>query len=234
MANTYFRFKQFTIEQSQTAMKVCTDACILGAYIPDLEVDILDIGTGTGLLALMLAQRISVGKVEAIEMEENAYKQACQNVQASPFANRVVVHHTAIQNFFSTQKYAMIVSNPPFYTDFLQSGKFNQDNAWHTNTLPTRELLEAVVRLLAEGGTFWVLLPPYQMEVFTKEASQFGLLPFHRLQIHTLPTKPVWRIIQGFGRQASEITQQKLVISASPEVYTTDFKTLLQDFYLYL
>lgn len=238
MANTYFRFKQFTIEQDKTAMKVCTDACILGAYIPltvlDSMAKILDVGTGTGLLGLMLAQRTRSDKIEAVELDKNAYQQACQNVQASPFADRITVHHTAIQNFLPTQKYDLIISNPPFYTGYLQSGKANQDNAWHTNTLPTHEFLEAVARLLAEAGKFWVLLPPYQMEIFSQEAVKYGLLPFQALEIHTLPTKPVWRVIQGFAWEAIEILSQKLIISASPQVYTPDFKALLQDFYLHL
>jgi tRNA1Val (adenine37-N6)-methyltransferase len=185
MPNSYFRFKQFQVNQDQTAMKVCTDACVLGGYAPVGKASrILDIGTGTGLLALMLAQRSVAGKFDAVEMNEQACLQARENVQASPFADRIAVHHTPIQDFLPAEKYDLIVTNPPFYTAYLQSGKQAQDNALHTNTLPTGELLQAIARLLAYEGEAWVLLPPYQMDVLTQESRQFGLYPFHRTVYH--------------------------------------------------
>ncbi len=233
MANTYFRFKQFEVQQNKTAMKVCTDACILGAYTPTTGAkSILDIGTGTGLLALMLAQRSEAGKIEGVEIEQNAYEQASENVQASPFEARIRLYHTAIQDFFPTEKYDLIVTNPPFYTDHLQSGKVLQDKARHTNDLPTRVLLESISRLLAEAGKVWVLLPPQEMRFFAQEARTFGLVPFQKLQIYTLPTKPVWRVIQGFGRQDDGLEEQTLVVSDAPQLYSLDFEALMKEYYL--
>lgn len=233
MANTYFRFKQFQVNQDQTAMKVCTDACVLGAYVQAGKARrVLDIGTGTGLLALMLAQRHTAGEFDAVEMNEQACLQARENVQASPFADQIQVHHTSIQAFLPTEKYDLIVTNPPFYTDYLQSGKQAQDNALHTNTLPTGELLEAVTRLLAYEGEAWVLLPPYQMDVLTQEARAWGLYPFHTLRVHSLPTKPVWRVVQGFSFVEQPITAKTLFVSDSPQVYSQDFTALLKEYYL--
>lgn len=230
MPNTYFRFKQFTVHQDQTAMKVCTDACILGAYTAVGQARrVLDIGTGTGLLALMLAQRASEARIDAVELELDAYKQAVENVQASPFAHQIQVHQTAIQNFFPTQKYDLIVTNPPFYTQHLQAGKAKQDNAWHTNTLPTQDVLQAVVRLLDSAGKAWVLLPWYQMNLFTEEARNLGLYPQQILHIHTLPTKPIWRVITAFGFEyQATCLPETLCVTEQP------FQDLMKEYYLNL
>jgi len=235
MPNSYFSFKQFTIHQNNTAMKVCTDACILGAYTQIAGAKrIIDIGTGTGLLALMLAQRAQEACIDAIEIDADAYEQAVQNVQASSFAPCLRVYHTSIQAYAPIEKYDLIIINPPFYNQYLQSGKAQQDNAWHTNTLPTSDLLEAVVRLLAPAGKVWILLPPYQMTLFIAEAQQNGLHVHQTLAIHTLPQKPVWRMIAALSFVPQMLITERLIVSETPQVYADAFKALLNPYYLNL
>ncbi len=229
MPNSYFSFKQFTIQQDQTAMKVCTDACIFGAYVQVGQArHILDIGTGTGLLALMLAQRAENATIDAVEIDVSAHKQALENVQASPFKDRICVHHLAIQDFLPAKQYDLIITNPPFYTHYLQSGKPLQDNAWHTNTLPTTALLQAITSLLLPTGKVWILLPAYEMNLFTQEAQNLGLYPQETLAIYTLPTKPIWREIKAFG-----FTENKAVLETIC-VGDNAFKDLMKTYYLNL
>ena len=233
MKNTFFQFKHFRINQDKAAMKVCTDACILGAYIPlEKQARLLDIGAGTGLLALMSAQRNPCLQIDAVEIEASAYQQAFENVQNSSFSKQIQVHLADIQTFETTAQYDCIVSNPPFYTDYLQSGKAKQDNAWHTNTLPTDALLEAIARLLTPAGKVWILLPPYQMELFTQAAKELNLYTVESLDIYTLPTKPLWRIIRAFSRQGNTPIHKQLLVTEKPAVYTQAFIDLLKDYYL--
>ncbi|MEY4541284.1 MAG: hypothetical protein RLZZ306_3041 [Bacteroidota bacterium] len=232
MANTHFAFKKFIVHQEQTAMKVTTDACILGAY-SDLKkaTTILDIGTGTGLLSLMLAQR-SEAKIDAIEIDECAYNQAVINVNESIFKDKIKIHNTPIQKFETTNFYDVIISNPPFFQNHLKSQTTSRSNSLHTDTLSFDDLLDAVLRLLTLNGTFVVLLPAYESSVFEQLSTPKELYPQKKLTIHHRKGSKILRIITTFGRLKQEIINEELIIKNPDEGYTPDFQELLKDYYL--
>ena len=218
-------------------MKVCTDACVLGAYADvagaGAGTRILDIGTGTGLLALMAAQRNSLAVIDAVDMDEMAVSQAIENVLVSPFANRVNVVQGRIQDFQAGELYNRILTNPPFYTNHLRSPDSAVNRALHTDELPFEELIAAVVRLLKPDGQWWVLLPPYEMGKLTQLAQETGLWPCNRLVIRNTDQKPVFRIVTGFSFEKSTFPDETLAIrERDGNLYTPEFRALLRDFYL--
>jgi tRNA1Val (adenine37-N6)-methyltransferase len=231
-SNTHFSFKKFKIHQDQTAMKVTTDACIFGAYTDVRDAKrILDIGTGTGLLTLMLAQR-SEAQIEGVEIGKVSYNQAVENVENSIFKDRIKIHHADIQSFFSENAYDLIVSNPPFFQNHLKAENQNRNNALHTDTLSFEDLLSSVIRLLSPNGTFVVLLPAYESTVLEQMANQLGLFANKKLHIHHREGSKILRIITTFGFTKNETQIEQLFIKNSDESYTADFQALLQDFYL--
>ncbi|MCU0439393.1 MAG: methyltransferase [Raineya sp.] len=233
--NTYFQFKQFRVEQDQTAMKVSTEACILGAYShSNAPQNILDIGSGTGLLALMLAQRYSESKITTVEIDESAFLQAQDNIKNSAFSGQIECFHQSIQSFSSqvNVQYDMIVSNPPFYENHLLSGNQEQDKALHQETLNFREIVEIVRKHLKPEGIFWLILPPYQMEQFIDLAQSSQLYLNHELKVFHSPKHTLFRKICSFVLNQAKSTQNMLYIKDEQEIYTENFKNLLKDFYL--
>ena len=230
--NTHFSFKKFTIHQDQTAMKVTTDACILGAYTNVKKVKrILDIGTGTGLLSLMLSQR-GTAKIDAIEIDENAYNQAVVNVNNSIYKDEVTIYNSSIQDFITFNPYDLIISNPPFFQNHLKSETVSRNNSLHTDTLSFENLLSSVLRLLLPNGTFVVLLPMYESSIFEQLAIPQGLYPQKKLMIRHRKGSKILRIITTFGRLKKEIINEELIIKNPDESYTPDFQKLLKDYYL--
>lgn len=232
MPNTHFTFKQFTIHQDQTAMKVTTDACILGAYtVVQGAKSILDIGTGTGLLSLMLSQR-SEAKINAIEIDENAYNQVVMNVNESIFKDKITIYNTSIQEFITKNFYDLIISNPPFFQNHLKSETSARNNSIHTDTLSFEDLLNTVLRLLSFNGTFVVLLPLYESSFFEQLSISKELYPQKKLTIRHRKGSKILRIITTFGRIKKEIINEELIIKNPDESYTPDFQVLLKDYYL--
>lgn len=232
MPNTHFSFKQFTIHQDQTAMKVTTDACILGAYTEVKEPEnVLDIGTGTGLLALMLAQR-SNAKIDAVETDKNAYNQAVININESIFRDKIKIHHISIQDFTTTYAYDLIISNPPFFQNHLKSETQSRNNSIHTDTLSFEDLLNSILRLLSFNGIFVVLLPVYESSIFEQLSTLQGLYPQNKLMIRHRKGSRILRIITTFGRVKKQIIHEELIIKNPDESYSPDFQTLLKDYYL--
>jgi tRNA1Val (adenine37-N6)-methyltransferase len=235
LANNYFQFKQFKIDQENAAMKVCTDSCIFGASIKPLgSKNVLDIGTGTGLLSLMIAQR-SEALIDAVEIDEAAALQAKENVKNSPWANRINVLHTSIQDFSkaSTKKYDLIISNPPFYTNSLKSENEKINAAYHSTLLSMEELLEAVKHFLLPDGRFVVLLPAYEAELLREEAIEYQLYTSVIVKIKDNEQAKVLREITVFGYELDIPTVTEFVIKRD-EKYTEEFVELLKDYYLYL
>lgn len=230
-----FQFKQFMIHQDKTAMKVSTDACILGAYTAlENATKVLDIGTGTGLIALMLAQR-SEAKIFAVELDDKAYQQAVENVQNSIFKEQITVFHQSIQDFAENNKdlsFDLIVSNPPFFQNHLKSVQENRNKALHTDTLSFEDLLASVMALLSPDGRFVVLLPAYESTVLENLALQKGLYPNKKLLIRHRDGSKILRIITTFGFAEQEMIQEDLLIRNLDESYTTQFATLLKEYYL--
>ena len=215
-------------------MKVCTDACILGAYAdPGTDGRLLDIGTGTGLLALMAAQRNPAARIDAVEIDEAAFLQAVENVNDSPFSDRVRVVHTRIQTF-SAERYDRIFCKPPFYTNHLRSPDPSVNRALHNDELPFQELIDSTLRLLKPTGQFWVLLPPFEMERLFAIARKAGLQPFRQLTIRHHNLKPVFRTITGFVPDGSPHlqTHELSIFKPDGKTYTESFRQLLQPFYL--
>lgn len=243
-----FRFKQFAIEQDRTAMKVCTDACVLGAWARiETGTYLLDIGTGTGLLSLMAAQRNPGARLDAVELDEAAAQQAAENVANSPFAHRITVHQAAIQAFIPPTpalRYDHILTNPPFYVNSLRSPDKAVNRALHTDDLSFADLLTAVRRLLAPGGCWWVLLPPPEMAMLIKLAADgaSALVPVEQLHLRHHSQKPVFRHLVGFRFADSPDDPAPPVPEAQPaslaiyepdgRTYTAAFRALLQPYYL--
>jgi tRNA1Val (adenine37-N6)-methyltransferase len=233
--NNYFRFKQFTVWQDRTALKVCTEACILGAYADVSKAErILDIGAGTGVLSLMMAQRTQVA-IDAVEIETSTYEQARGNVAQSDFSAQIRVHHSAIQVFESSFRYDLIVSNPPFYQQDLPSTNPARNVALHAQTLSLIDLISSILRLLSPSGRSVVLLPVPQMQQFVNEAKRRGLYACQLFDIQNFDRVPAFRQICTFGFEpTTDIPTQKLVIYDENRAYTPAFKALLSPYYLYL
>lgn len=214
-------------------MKVCTDACMLGAYADVAGERILDIGTGTGLLALMAAQRNPSAIIDAVEVDEAAFQQATENVANSPFSERIRVWPGRVQDFGSPHSYHRILTNPPFYTNQLRSPDAAVNRALHTDELPFSALITAVGGLLEPDGQWWVLLPPYETNSLTKLAGAVGLTPFQQLHLRHNDCKPTFRTITGFACHQQPVSTDTLAIYESDSNrHTPAFRVLLRDFYL--
>ncbi|GAB2610190.1 methyltransferase [Emticicia sediminis] len=234
MPKNSFTFKQFTINQDRCAMKVCTDACILGASTDVENVNnILDIGTGTGLLSLMLAQRTN-GQIDAVEVDEDAYQQAFMNVKESRFSEKINVYHQRIQYFTSTETYDLIISNPPFYQQSLKSTDAKANKALHAVELSFDDLIDSVLRLLSVDGKFVVLLPPFEIEKLIKIAQKKGLYLSKKMSIRHDESKPIFRVIATFLTQKTHNLEEKTLIihKEDGKTYSNEFRDLLKDYYL--
>ena len=234
MPKNSFTFQHFTIHQDSCAMKVCTDACIFGASIDVENVkNILDIGTGTGLLALMLAQRTDA-KIDAVEIEQNAYRQSLSNVLESKFKDKITVFHQNIKSYYSPNGYELIISNPPFYQKSLKSPDSQTNKALHAVELTFEELIDSVKRLLKPDGRFVVLLPPFEVEKLIDIAQKKELYLSKKILIRHDESKPIFRIIATFTNlKVSDYQEEILLIhEKDSKTYSENFRTLLKDYYL--
>lgn len=236
MPNHYFQFKEFTVQQDKCSMKVCTDACILGAYAnAENARNILDIGTGTGLLSLMLAQRHEA-LIDAVEINQNAYLQASDNINNSPWSKQINPYHASIQNFTndSKEQYDFIISNPPFYQNHLQSNTPSKNTAHHTTSLSQKDLLSCVDKLLTDKGEFMVILPKIQSEQLEKLASGYQLFAAEKLLIRDRVASENIKVITTYKRKKTNPMTNELIVKKDDGGYSTGFTTLLKHYYLYL
>lgn len=241
MSNTYFRFKQFRIEQDQCPMKVCTDACIQGAYASDWLMQrnksiktILDIGTGTGLLTLLLAQKNPSVHFDAIELNQQAYLQATENFMRSPWSGNISVIPGDIRTVEIHQQYDFIICNPPFYENEMKSDKPHKNQSKHSSKLSHRELKDSIIRYLAENGTACIMLPPKQFDWFNQLMMNDNFGVAHLLRIRQTPAHPCFRIIGFFNKKITSTVTKELCICQTDREYSQEFKALLKDYYLYL
>jgi tRNA1Val (adenine37-N6)-methyltransferase len=234
MSNSYFNFKQFAINQEKSAFKVGTDGVLLGA-VADINgvKKILDIGSGTGLVAIMLAQRSDAGIV-AIEPDGDSYQQACENVGLCKWRDRIIVENIDLQSFSCNNvKFDLIVTNPPYFSDSLKSPDPRKTSARHNDVLTSKEILEGVSKLLEADGRFQLIMPYVEGNIFIAEAQQFGFYCNSILKIRPLPTAEIRRLILAFSRERSKITERFLTIeSGKRHDFTEDYINLTKEFYL--
>lgn len=232
MPNPYFSFKQFTVYHDRCAMKVGTDGVLLGAWAQvDTARHILDIGTGTGLISLMLAQR-SNARIKAIDIDVDAVEQARSNVAASPWKDRIEVEWQDICHFTSEPLFDVIVSNPPYFVDSLKCPDGQRNAARHTDTLDFRDLIASATRLLHPEGAFSVIIPTDGKEYFLTIATRYGLHLSRQTLIHTTPGADPKRVLLTFKLFSNECVTDDLTIELSRHVYSKEYIALTKDFYL--
>jgi len=239
MPNTYFQFKQFTIHQDQCAMKVCTDACLFGAWMNEVIArcglvfsNALDIGTGTGLLSLMLAQENDVD-IDALEINENAANQAIQNVVASPWFNQIQIYNQSLQQFTPVKKYDFIFSNPPFFENDLTSSDKDKNAAKHDSALTLDVLIDFMKNTLAETGYAAVLLP-YHREAYVESLLRNQSLTIvEKIQVRQSVNHGFFRTMFFFTNTKGKSSEVKeMSIHDESRNYTTAFGKLLGRYYL--
>ncbi|MBN1253104.1 MAG: methyltransferase [Bacteroidales bacterium] len=235
MSNSYFKFKQFNVNQDKTAMKVGVDSVLLGAWTKvENSKLILDVGTGTGLLSLMLAQK-SNAKITSIEINEDAYNQAIENVNNSIWKNRISVINISLQNFVEIckDKFDLIICNPPYFVNSFKSPENSKNTAKHNEELSLNDLFEGVKLLLCEKGKFSLVYPFEQKEMLIKTAENKKLFPVEISKISGNENKKPNRIFVKFSHEKAEVIYSEIYIrdSLSGE-YTDEYKKLTKDYYL--
>lgn len=229
MANDYFKFRQFTVHQDRCAMKVGTDGTLLGAWARG-GMSVLDIGTGTGLIALMMAQRFPESHVTGIDIDHAAIVQAIENVVESPFSNVEIVEKDA--KTFSASSFDTIVCNPPYFIDSLKCPDVQRSLARHTSSLSYGDLMAAVNRLLADDGEFSVVIPFDCKASLESEAVLAGLFKVRECAVKTTPKKQPRRYLLAFRKHPGELELTEGIIETTPNVRSPWYQELTKDFYL--
>ena len=231
-----FQFKQFTINQDRCAMKVGTDGVLLGAWCPidNNPFSILDIGAGTGILSLILAQRSNAVQIDAIEIDENAFEQCVENFESSPWGDRLFCYHAGLDEFMEEpeDEYDLIISNPPFYTEDYKTENEQRDLARFSDALPFKDLVEAANLLLSENGIFAVIIPFKEEEKFIALAKDFELHPFKITRVKGTPTTEIKRSLLAFSKTQKQTLIDELIIETARHQYTEEYIDLTKDFYL--
>jgi tRNA1Val (adenine37-N6)-methyltransferase len=242
MSNQYFKFKQFTVYQDKCAMKVCTDSCLFGAWLnrwisekKEKPKNALDIGTGTGLLSLMLSQGSEDPIIDAIEIEGDAFQQARENISKSTFKERIFLHHTSLQNFLSEKKYDLIFSNPPFFENDLKSAATSKNLAKHSVSLTSFELIDFISHNLSQIGKAALLIPYQRTDYFVDLINNAGLFTEHIVHVNQTPKHLFFRTFLLFSKiETKEVTKSEITIKGDENEYTKEFSELLAPFYLNL
>ena len=237
-----FTFKQFSVNQDRCAMKIGTDGVLLGAWTPLINnpFNVLDIGAGTGILSLMLAQRSNaapnnVGIIDAIEIDEDAYEQCVENFEASPWGDKLFCFHAGLDEFVEEpeDEYDLIVSNPPFYTDDFKSANEQRDLARFADAMPFEDLIEAADLLLSENGIFAVIIPFKEEENFLALAKEYELHPLKITHVKGTPTTEIKRSLLALSRnEKTDFPIDELIIETSRHQYTLEYIELTKEFYL--
>lgn len=238
MPKNYFRFKEFTVHQDKCSMKVCTDACIFGAWVAEKVASsrlpvasCLDVGSGTGLLSLIFAQKNPYAIIDAVEIEKNAYEQAKENFSNSKWNDRLKIFYTDVKNFISEKKYDLIISNPPFYENELLSNEKNKNIAKHDEGLTLKDLITIIKTHLAATGYFAILLPYHRIKYFENLADKNNLFSQEKLLIRQTPAHNFFRGILFLSNSKTDVKTNELTIKNN-DGYTEEFTALLKDYYL--
>ena len=233
-----FQFKQFSVAQDRCAMKVGTDAVLLGAWsaLDHMPNTILDIGSGTGILALIMAQRSTAELIDALEIDSDAYEQCVHNFETSDWGDRLFCYHASLDEFVGEieDTYDLIISNPPFYTDHFKSRNEARNKARFEDALPFEELLTSVSKLLSVTGQLNVIIPFSEEINFISLAKNVDLYPIRILRVRGQEESPVKRSLISFTFQENKIEASELTIEITRNHYTHDYINLTKDFYLKL
>ncbi len=231
-----FQFKQFTVNQDKCAMKIGTDSVLLGAWTSLINnpKSILDIGSGTGVIALMLAQRSRAELIDAVEIDDNAHVQCVENFENSSWSDRLFCYHASLQEYCKDfdDKYDLIISNPPFYDDTYKSENSKRDLARFQDAMPFELLIDCVSKLLSESGVFSVIIPVKEENKFIDLASKANLFPNRILHVKGNPSSKIVRSLIEFSFVPSGINKEEITIETTRHQYTQEYMDLTKDFYL--
>jgi tRNA1Val (adenine37-N6)-methyltransferase len=237
MGNDFFQFKQFRVLQSTCAMKVTTDSCLFGAWVANeikQATNILDIGAGTGLLGMMIAQKHN-STIDAIEIEPGCFKQLKENIENSKWIKNFNMHLGDIRELKPATQFDLIISNPPFYENQLNAENKSVNLARHSNALSLIELFEATDRILDQRGCFYVLLPAFRKEKCIEVASRYQLYPTSIAQVKQTPSHTFFRTMMGFSREKNDYPKiEEITIKNKENKYSDKFIELLSEYYLNL
>ncbi|RLJ65659.1 tRNA1Val (adenine37-N6)-methyltransferase [Lacinutrix venerupis] len=231
-----FNFKQFTVKQDQCAMKIGTDSVILGAWanITKQPFATLDIGAGTGILSLMLAQRSNAEVIDALEIDENAYEQCVENFEASPWRDRLFCYHADLAEFTEEieDKYDLIICNPPFYSENYKTENTQRDLARFQDAMPFNHLIDSVSKLLIEDGTFCTIIPFKEEDKLITLASAVNLKPNKITHVRGTLNSEIKRSLIEMSFRESDIKINELIIENARHDYTKEYIDLTKEFYL--
>jgi tRNA1Val (adenine37-N6)-methyltransferase len=231
-----FIFKQFTISQNQCAMKIGTDAVLLGAWtrVTQNPNSILDIGAGTGILAIMLAQRTSAEFIDALEMDDQAFEQCVDNFENAPWSDRLFCYHVSLEAFVDEieDQYELIISNPPYYSEDYKTTNNQRNLARFTDALPAEHLLVSVSKLLSKNGLFSVIIPFKDEKSFIASALNHGLFVNRICHVKGHSNTVIKRSLLEFSSHDKELIKEELVIETGRHEYTKEYINLTKDFYL--
>ncbi len=232
-----FSFKQFSVQQDKCAMKIGTDGVLLGAWCPidNNPFSVLDIGAGTGILSLMLAQRSNAEQIDSLEIDEDAYEQCVENFENSPWSDRLFCFHAGLDEFVDEpeDEYDIIISNPPFYSEDYKTDNSQRDLARFQDALPFDDLIDAADLLLSENGIFAVIIPYKEEEKFIDLCAEVELYPVKVTRVKGTPTSGIKRSLLAFKRYELPVLEtDELVIETSRHQYTEEYIELTKAFYL--
>ena len=233
--NKPFHFKEFSVDQDQCAMKIGTDGVLLGAWATvKNEFSVLDLGTGTGVISLMMAQRSNAEIIEAVEIDGPAFEQAVSNFENSPWSDRLFCYHASIQEYAQEidDTYDLIISNPPFYTDSNPSKNKERATARFEDSMPFEHLTYAASKLLDTKGRFAVIIPFKEEKNFIALAERQSLLLNRICRVKGTKSSPIKRSLLEFSLIQKEVIEENLTIEIDRHLYTEQYKALVKDFYV--